>query len=96
MSITSYIFWAIVAALFYKFIVKNLMIYFKYKMKFGNKIEFWFYPLLGNFGILRRNFKEHGDSLWAHKNVQRTKPECKAIMIFNGFVITFMIIDTSY
>jgi len=76
-----------VALFVYRFIVKNLMIYFKYKLEFGDKIVFMFYPLLGNFGISRRSFREHGDSLYTLKNIQRTKPNCKAIMIFNGFII---------
>lgn len=41
----------------YKFIIKNFLIYNEYKKKFGDKIAFMFYPLLGNFGISRKSFR---------------------------------------
>lgn len=78
----------------YHFIVRNVLTYLSYKKKFGDKLVFMFYPLLGNFGISRKSFKEHGDSLYTMKNIMRTKPQAKAVIIFNGFVMQVIILDT--
>ncbi|KAL4472921.1 hypothetical protein ABPG72_007798 [Tetrahymena utriculariae] len=89
-----YIAIALVLLFVYRFIIKNLMIYFTYKSKFGDKVAFMFYPLLGNFGISRKSFRQYGDSLHILKTIQKTKPDVKAVMIFNGFIIQIIIIDT--
>ncbi|KAL4513156.1 hypothetical protein ABPG72_017841 [Tetrahymena utriculariae] len=77
-----------------KFIIKNLIIYFRYKTKFGDKVAFLFYPLLGGLGISRKSYREYGDSLHILKEIQRSKPDIKAVVIFNVFNIQITLVDT--
>nr|ABY59973.1 cytochrome P450 monooxygenase CYP5008A2 [Tetrahymena thermophila] len=78
----------------YRFIIINLIIYFRYKIKFGDKVAFLFYPLLGGLGISRKSYRKYGDSLHILKQIQRNKPDMKAVVIFNGFNIQITLIDT--
>lgn len=96
MSVTCTVLSVLAILFIYRFIVRNFLIYFKYKKQFGNKLVFKFYPLLGNFGISRKSFREHGDSLHTMKTIQRTQPDVKAVIIFNGFILQVVIIDTLY
>lgn len=64
-----YIFSALLILAVYRFVVKNLIIYLRYKSQFGDKIVFMFYPLLGNFGISRKSFLKYGDSLHILKTI---------------------------
>ncbi|KAL4481932.1 hypothetical protein ABPG74_008021 [Tetrahymena malaccensis] len=78
----------------YRFIIKNLIIYFRYKTKFGDQVAFLFYPLLGGLGISKKSHKKYGDSLHILKQIQINKPDIKAVVIFNGFNIQITLIDT--
>jgi hypothetical protein len=57
----------LILIIFYNTILKNIIIYLTYKLKFGNEVKFLIYPLNGYSGFLKDSFNKHGDTNYLFK-----------------------------
>nr|ABY59971.1 cytochrome P450 monooxygenase CYP5007C1 [Tetrahymena thermophila] len=95
-KISFYLFLTVFSILIAIQVWKTLRIYLIYKKKYGNQIEFMFFPLLGLIYFMQKSLKENDDGAHFIKKVCREKPHVKAIIILSGLFNYFIAIDNEW
>ncbi|KAL4454605.1 hypothetical protein ABPG74_021810 [Tetrahymena malaccensis] len=95
-KIAIYLFLIVFSVLITIQVLKTLRIYLIYKKKYGNQIEFMFFPLLGLIYFMQKSLNQNDDGAYFIKKVCREKPHVKAIIILSGLFNYFIAIDNEW